>query len=431
MTTAPPAAEKFKKDRRRLTQAQVDEAVRLHEQYQSGRFGGRRALLSYCDLSKLNLANRDLRDVDFTGAWLVETDMRKAKLDNSVFYAANLTGAKLTQASLVRCDLRGAVVRGADLAGADLFDADLRDGRLYQRATGGEYVDIEIEAPGAAELVGASFNNANLSRARLSGAIAQHTDFTDAVMKGCKLVRADLRHAMMDGCNLEGADISGADLRGASMRNVVLTNAQMALTETAGADMTGALTNADAGKPLAALGAPLEQLIAHHETWVRTNGAEGLPLDLSGYDLRKATAVAHGRLTALRAQGAVFYGLNLEGAWLQAAQMTGADLRTCNMKGADLRGANLTDAKLNNCDLRDCNLGPLAIDDTRTITSKLNGAVFRHADLRGANLARASLHQTDLRAANLTGTRLDNTDLSTALTAGSVGLELPPQAAGE
>jgi uncharacterized protein YjbI with pentapeptide repeats len=116
------------------------------------------------------------------------------------------------------------------------------------------------------------------------------------------------------------------------MRNVVLTNRVMALTETAGADMTGALTSA--GRRQAALRARRAARAADRASrgWVRTSGAEGFPLDLSGYDLRKASAVAHGQLTALKALNAVFYGLNLEGAWLQAAQLVGADLRTATSR---------------------------------------------------------------------------------------------------
>jgi uncharacterized protein YjbI with pentapeptide repeats len=38
-------------------------------------------------------------------------------------------------------------------------------------------------------------HSANLERAKMTGAIAVQADFTDAIMKGCRLVRANLRQA--------------------------------------------------------------------------------------------------------------------------------------------------------------------------------------------------------------------------------------------
>jgi uncharacterized protein YjbI with pentapeptide repeats len=207
------------------------------------------------------------------------------------------------------------------------------------------------------------------------------------------------------------------------MRDTIMTGVIMNMTETRGADMDGALTDARMGKPLEALGAPLEELIKSHEAWVSTNGAKGKPLDLSGYDLRTASVLARSSLTALKASGAVLFKLNLEGAWLQAAQFDRADLRSCRLVGADLRGANLSKARLNYADMRDCNLGPLALDENRSILSRLDEADFRHVDLRGADLRRASLKKADLAAANLTGANLSGTDLTDAKVAEAIGIE--------
>ena len=89
---APPSSAaqpgKFRKERIRLTQEQLDEVVKRHEVYQSGRLGGRRALLAWTDLSKLNLAGRDLRDADLTGCWLMESNLEGARLDTAILYAA-------------------------------------------------------------------------------------------------------------------------------------------------------------------------------------------------------------------------------------------------------------------------------------------------------------------------------------------------------
>src|SRR5262249_45321282 len=137
----------------------------------------------------------------------------------------------------------------------------------------------------------------NLANAQLAGAVATHTDFRDAVMRGCKLVRVDLRNANLSGANLENADLSGADLRGADLRGAVLVHTVMAQVADAGADFSRTLTDAPAGKALSELGAPLERLVERHKRWVETSGVEGAQLDLSGYDLRGAGALAGAALT--------------------------------------------------------------------------------------------------------------------------------------
>src|SRR5579885_2449747 len=262
------AQQQVNRPRQRIDQATLDRVLERHERYLTGRHGGQRAVLVYMDLSHLVLAGRNLANAEIAASFLIE---------------ANLAGADLGHASLFGSDLTR-----ADLTGANLFDADLRDGRLAQKARTGELQMIAVNLS-STELTGAKMVNANLSQARLSGSMAMFTDFSDAIMRSCKLVRADLRNANLSGANLEGADLSGADLRGADLRNAVLMRAQMAMTETAGADLTGALTDKLAGRSLEELGQPLEQLVRLHETWVQSFGAEGRQLDLSGFDLRTTT----------------------------------------------------------------------------------------------------------------------------------------------
>ena len=79
----------------RLSQAEAQHAMRRHDAYLRRVTGGQRALLTFHDLSKLNLSN------------------------------ANFAGAKLGQCHLANANLRGAIVADSDLTGADLSGADL------------------------------------------------------------------------------------------------------------------------------------------------------------------------------------------------------------------------------------------------------------------------------------------------------------------
>ncbi len=148
----------------------------------------------------------------------------------------------------------------------------------------------------------------------MSGAVAQHTDFTGAVMRSCKLARADLRNAVLDGVNLDGADLHGADLRGASLKDAILVNVDMGGTEIAGAVMDGLVTDKIVGKPLETLGRPIELLLHLHEKFVATGGAEGETLDVSFYDLRPVGRLSGAQLTGLKANGAVLV------AWISKGQ---------------------------------------------------------------------------------------------------------------
>src|SRR6201990_2247674 len=93
---------------RRLSQAEVDLICAKHDRLWAARPGGARAVFSWCDLSGLNLSNRNLSDADFTGAILSDCRFQGARLDHATLYCADLQHADLTEASLKRADLRGA-----------------------------------------------------------------------------------------------------------------------------------------------------------------------------------------------------------------------------------------------------------------------------------------------------------------------------------
>ena len=151
-----------------------------------------------------------------------------------------------------------------------------------------------------------------------------------------------LQGANFAGCDLAGADFGQADTRGACFRGAVLAGASFTYTDTAGADMRDTLSDAPGGRLVAELGVGLEELLRRHLAFIGSNGAEGGPLDLSGFDLRGNGSLAGACLTMATARKAVFYGLDLSGAAMQAAKCKEADFRDCRLDEADLRGIDLT-----------------------------------------------------------------------------------------
>ncbi len=402
----------------KLTQQDVSAAIVRHEMLCSGRMGGARAVFAFCDLGGLDLSGHNLSDADFTGAHLEEANLAGARMDSANFFGADMRRANLTAASLKRADLRGASLRGADLSGADLYEADMREGTIAERDRCGDLRILQHDL-GPLEMPGALLNLANLERAKISGVIAIQADFTDAIMKGCRLVRANLRQATLPGANLENADFSNCDLSGANLNGAILVGAQMTNTLTQGADMTDAMTDARSGRSIADLPVPVEELLASHARWVETDGREGQPADLSRLDLRKFGSFAHRMLTALIAPGANFYGQCLEGASLQGSNLQGADLRYAKLAGADLRGVNLIGAKLGNADLHGCQIGLLMISDSHLLPARLDKAAARYADFRGADLRRVNFTGADLAYANLCDTDLRGANIDAADTTGA------------
>src|SRR5581483_8038646 len=216
----------------------------------------------------------------------------------------------------------------------------------------GEFHLLKPEEHDATAISGADFSGANLTNASLSGAIAIKTDFSDAVMRGCKLIRARVQGANVSGCDLAGANSAQADTRGACFRGAVIAGATFQYADIAGADMRDALTDAPSGRQVGELEVTLDELLRRHLAFIGSNGAEGAALDLSGFDLRGNGSLVGACLTMATAPDAVFYGLDLSRAAMQAARCARADLRDCTLDEADLRGIDLAGAKLNGASLR-------------------------------------------------------------------------------
>ena len=321
--------------RRRLSQEELDAVCIRHERLWQARPGGARAVFAWLDLSGLSLKGRNLADADFAAACMIGCDLTGARLDNANLFGADLQDAVLRDASLRRADLRGACLRAADLTGADLFEADLREGAIAAADARAGFRIVEAQSRQETQARGACLAGANLQRSRLSGVVAQSADFSDAVMKDCKLVRANLKSASFRGADLAGADLSGADLSGADLRDAVLVGVKAAMWRTDGADMTGALTDdRPSGAPVARL--PAAEMLKAHALWCETGGAEGKPSVFDGVDLRALQSITGYNLTALSARGAVFYGLNMEGVQLQGAHLEGADLRSARRRRPDV-----------------------------------------------------------------------------------------------
>ncbi len=393
-----------------LTQSQLDAMVKLHERYLEGRIGGRRAILKRVDLTGLSLQGTNMRQADFAGCHMRYMDLSSANFQEASLYACDLSFSNLHSTSFVRADLRGTRIESANLTEADLERADLRSGSI---STDGQYHPPEP----------VNFRGANLSGARLIGSMANHANFSDAIMAHANIQHADLRGANFVGADLSGADISGVQLSGANLDNAILAGVNIDSIRDSGFDLSLAITDTNVGISLTTLEVPLPTLIQQHRIWVETAGTSGEQLDLSDYDLRGLATLKMERMTAIVARRAKFFGMNLYKIQLQSAHLEEADFRRCDLEEADFRASSLIRAKLSHSNLKKANFSGLIFGTgtaQRFAPCDLTGAELRYADLSGAVLKRVSLRNADLSYANLTGCDLRETDFTGANLEGTI-----------
>lgn len=140
----------------------------------------------------------------------------------------DLTRADLRETSLEEVDLHGAYLGAANLGGAVLDGADLSEAHLRN-----------------ADLTMAHLREANLSGTDLSRTNLRRADFSKAYLGDANLSGADLSRAGFQGAYLYGADLcdaqlNGADLSGAQLTDVELSGADLTTAILAGADLSGA-----------------------------------------------------------------------------------------------------------------------------------------------------------------------------------------------
>lgn len=300
-----------------MTQDNLNEIAELHKRFMNGQSGGRRAMLRREDLSGLSLKGRDMRQADLSGCDMTGMDLSGANFREASLYACNLTKADLNGTCFVRADMRGCKIENADLENADLDSADLRAGGLAEE---GAFSGKENNV---------NFRGADLAGARLSGTLAVHADFSDAIMSKVDLSGADLSNAQFEGADLTEAEIKGARFGGANMRSAILTGVELEEIRKSGVSLDETITDENVGDSLEKLDAPLPQKIREHRAWVSSMGKEGRQLDLSGFDLRALLSLAGEKLTALRAVGSRWCGMDMTDIHLQSSILDGADFRSC------------------------------------------------------------------------------------------------------
>ena len=124
-----------------MTQNELDKILKLHEKWLYEEKDGRRADLSYTNLTDANLTSANLTGADLSYANLIDANLTSANLTGVNLSYANLTGANLVNANLTSANLTGAKLRRTYLIDANLTSANLTGAKLKEAKLKGVYAD--------------------------------------------------------------------------------------------------------------------------------------------------------------------------------------------------------------------------------------------------------------------------------------------------
>ncbi len=205
------------------------------------------------------------------------------------------------------------------------------------------------------DVLGINLASRGLRKADLTFAFLVNGSFEHADLSWAKLSGADLRGAKLEYASLFGAKLDNADLRGAHMWYGDLTGATMF-----NANLQGMYWRSDKSSTpgqTAEFGQLSAQQLKDSASWVlsKMSASEALGLppqhtlkqqlrDFSGYDFTKLKVEAN------------FFKADLRSFDLSGANLIGIDLTHANFRNAILRDAHLEKAKLWDCDLRGADL---------------------------------------------------------------------------
>lgn len=278
----------------------------------------------------VDLAGADLSELDFKGrslarACLKGCDLRRSKLDGSDLTMTELSGADLSEASLVGAraafaSMVGATLRRTNLQRAALDQADLSEAHSEQANFRGATGKATSFARGL--FADACFDEAELERPDLSGALLD-----DASFKGAKLLEAHLFEARGVSASFEGAKMPGARAGSSRFAKSSFMNVEAPGSMWGEADLDGASFH----------GAKLKG-----STFIRAS-LEGAVL--SAADLREAR-FDRAKLARASLLKSDLMAASLQQADLDFADLRGANLYSCNTWKASFVGARLDGAIL-------------------------------------------------------------------------------------
>lgn len=354
----------------KMTQSDLNRVLMAYERYVTGR-GGARTHFKMADLSGLNLANRILNEIDFSGASLVGASLHGSSFLRASLYCADLRDCDLRNAKMQGADMRGASFKGARLAFAVLDNADLRSAAMMH---------VQPEGVSISGHTGWDNGERDAAQSRQHG-----VDFSNCSLKHVSFGNAKLDDVNFTGALLNGANFRGAQLTNVTMRGAVLTGVNLEELHLPPEALAGCVI--DVTPNSVAKAAALKDKLQAHQLWIASDGKQGTAAVFDGDDLRPLKKDFAGRpLAGLSARNTIAIGVDFSGCQLQGAKFDGADLRDADFSRANLCGASFQAAKLAHGKFAKAHLGNLLLVNGGVVPPSLFGAEAVSQQFRDAIL---------------------------------------------
>ena len=227
---------------REIAEEELKKILDDHQKYlESAGKDGKIAILSFANLSGVNLSGADLSKAnlswtDFSGANLSKADLSEANLGWANLNKADLSKANLSWAYLIGANLSEADFSRANISKANLVGTNLSGANLSQ-------ADLSKAVLEVAEFSGTNFRNANFSGANLSRANLNGENLAEENLGGAALKNANLVGANLSGANLSWTNLSGANLREANFVRADLSGASLNRARLFEVHLSGAIVN--------------------------------------------------------------------------------------------------------------------------------------------------------------------------------------------
>jgi uncharacterized protein YjbI with pentapeptide repeats len=190
-------------------------------------------------LSRTDLSGNNLESSRFNKAELIKVKLDNANLKRTRFKNADLTHAQAINACLYGADMEKAEAVSANFEGADFSEANLCDAVLS--ASNFQHTKFYRTKLYNAIVQHADFTEADLSYADFMGASLIEANFSGANLNGTNFYRADLRSANFSNANLEDANFENATLGNANFHGANLKSANLTGTNCVETDFTSAI----------------------------------------------------------------------------------------------------------------------------------------------------------------------------------------------
>lgn len=186
----------------------------------------------------------NLNNIDMTGIYLKEAQLKNANLNatnltNANFVKANLSYAILQKATLNGANLSETILTGTNLTKAKLINAILQ--HSDSKSVILNYANLEKAKLEQAQMYGAEMNYCVLSNANLRKANLGLAQLNNATLKGADLFGVNLVNSDLSDSDITEAHCNGADFSYARFNNSILVSANMKKAKLVGADLSGAL----------------------------------------------------------------------------------------------------------------------------------------------------------------------------------------------